>query len=151
MIALLLLTAVPTYLFGMATTYPQLLACTLLFGLAGNAFTAGVAWNAAWFPPSETGLALGVFGAGNVGASGTKLLVGLFPAALAIVPAAGLFGGVIPGGWRAVPAVYAALLVVTAVAVLALSPTPDPTPGARSACSCIPLIGFSSPTRATRR
>ena len=33
MIVLLLLTAVPTYLFGLATTYPQLLACTLLFGL----------------------------------------------------------------------------------------------------------------------
>jgi len=129
MMALLLLTAVPTYLFGLATTYAQLLACTLLFGLAGNAFTAGVAWNAAWFPPSQTGLALGVFGAGNVGASGTKLLVGLFPAALAVVPAAGLFGGAIPSGWRAVPAVYASLLVVTAVVIFALSPTPDPTPG----------------------
>ncbi len=145
MIALLLLTAVPTYLFGLATTYPQLLACTLLFGLAGNAFTAGVAWNAAWFPRSETGLALGVFGAGNVGASGTKLLVGLFPAALAVVPAAGLFGGAIPGGWRAVPAVYALLLVVTAVVIFALSPTPDPTPGRGR-----PLGELLSPLRQAR-
>ena len=129
MVGLLLLTAVPTYLFGFATTYPQLLACTLLFGLAGNSFTAGVAWNSAWFPPSQAGLALGVFGAGNVGAAGTKLLVGLFPAALAVVPAAGLLGGAIPGGWRAVPALYAFLLVLTAAATFTLAPTPDPTPG----------------------
>ena len=129
MVALLLLTAVPTYLFGRATTYPELLVCALLFGLAGNAFTAGISWNSVWFPPSSTGLALGVFGAGNVGASGTKLLVGLFPASLTLVPAAGLLGGVIPGGWRALPAFYAVLLVATALATFILAPTPDPTPG----------------------
>jgi MFS transporter, NNP family, nitrate/nitrite transporter len=129
MVALLLLSVAPTYLFSRATTYPEMLACALLFGLAGNSFTVGIAWNSAWFPPGEKGLALGTFGAGNVGASGTKLLVGLAPSILTAVPAAGLLGGLIPGGWRFIPALYAALLVVMAVVILALSPSPEPRPG----------------------
>ena len=50
-----------------------------------------------------------------------------------------------PGGWRAVPAVYAALLVVTAVVIFALSPTPDPTPGRGR-----PLAELLSPLRHAR-
>src|SRR5688500_3915561 len=50
MVCLLLISAVPTYLFSLAETYPQLLACALLFGLAGNSFSVGIAWNSAWFP-----------------------------------------------------------------------------------------------------
>jgi NNP family nitrate/nitrite transporter-like MFS transporter len=129
MVALMLLTVVPTYLFGRATTYPELLACALFFGLAGNAFTVGISWNSAWFPSEQKGLALGTFGAGNVGASGTKLLVGLFPAVLTLVPAAGLLGGFIPGGWRFIPAFYAILVLLMIVVTLALAPSPDPMPG----------------------
>jgi NNP family nitrate/nitrite transporter-like MFS transporter len=129
MVLLLLVVAVPTYLFGRATTYPELLACALLFGLAGNSFTVGISWNSAWFPPELKGTALGTFGAGNVGASVTKMLIGLMPWILTAVPAAGLLGGVIPGGWRFIPALYSILLVVMAVAVFALSPAPDLKPG----------------------
>lgn len=43
----------PAYLFSQATTYGQLLVCALLFGLAGNSFSAGIAWNSAWFPQRE--------------------------------------------------------------------------------------------------
>ena len=129
MIALMLLTTVPTYLFSRATTYPEMLACALFFGLAGNSFSVGISWNSAWFPPDRKGFALGTFGAGNVGASGTKLLVGLFPAVLTAVPAAGLLGGVIPGGWRFIPALYTLLLLLMVVLTLALAPSPDPMPG----------------------
>ena len=45
-----------------------------------------------------------VVGAGNVGASVTKLIG---PFCIAVVPAAGFFDGLIPGGWRFVPVVYA--------------------------------------------
>src|SRR5690242_5996179 len=79
MVLLLVATAVPTYLFGRATTYPELLGCAALYGLAGNSFTIGIAWNSAWFPREQQGTALGVFGAGNVGAVGTKLLVFFVP------------------------------------------------------------------------
>jgi NNP family nitrate/nitrite transporter-like MFS transporter len=129
MLVLLLLTVVPTYLFSRATTYPAMLGCVLCSGLAGNAFTVGISWNSAWFPKAQQGLALGTFGAGNVGAAGTKLLVGLFPGVLTAVPAAGLIGGLVPGGWRIIPAIYACLVLVMAAVTWALAPVPDPTPG----------------------
>ena len=129
-IGLLLFCAIPTYLLSRATTYPEVLACTLLFGLAGNSFTAGISWNSAWFPNSRKGFALGVVGAGNVGASGTKLLVLLVPTVLTMVPAAGLLGGIIPGGWRFVPVLYSILLVIMAVAVYLFTPKVDKMPGA---------------------
>jgi NNP family nitrate/nitrite transporter-like MFS transporter len=125
MTALILFTILPTLLVSQVTTYPQLLICALLYGLAGNSFSVGIAWNAAWFPKNQQGTALGVFGAGNVGASVTKLIG---PVLIAAVPAAGFFSGAIPGGWRFVPVVYAGLLVVLAAAVWFLAPRPDRRP-----------------------
>lgn len=129
MVLLLLVSAAPTYWLGHAASYPELLACAALLGLAGNSFAVGIAWNSAWFPARSKGTALGVFGAGNVGASGTKLLVVLVPTILTLVPAAGLAGGLIPGGWRFVPTLYAGLLVLTAAAILLLAPRHDRRPG----------------------
>ena len=124
----LLGSALATYAFSQATTYPMLLAGAILYGLAGNSFAAGVAWNSAWFPDRLKGTALGIFGAGNVGAAGTKLLIVLFPGLLTLVPAAGYLGGAVPGGWRVIPAVYAALLVLMAIAIYRFSPSPDRRP-----------------------
>ena len=121
--------AVAAYAFSQATTYPLLVAGAILYGLAGNSFAAGVAWNSAWFPDRLKGTALGVFGAGNVGAAGTKLIIILFPGLLTLVPAGGYLGGVIPGGWRFIPALYAVLLVVMAIALFRFSPAPDQVPG----------------------
>ena len=127
---LLLFCAIPTYLFSQATTYPQFVACALVFGLAGNSFTAGISWNSAWFPPDLKGFALGTVGAGNIGASGTKLLVILVPTVMTMVPTAGLLGGWIPGGWRFVPALYSVLLVLMAGVVYFCTPSNDKKPGA---------------------
>lgn len=129
MALLLIAAAGATYAFSHATTYAQLFVCATLFGVAGNSFSVGIAWNSAWFPQRLKGTALGVFGAGNVGAAGTKLLVVLAPGILTAIPVAGYFGGFIPGGWRFIPALYSALLVLMAIAVVALSPTPDRKPG----------------------
>jgi NNP family nitrate/nitrite transporter-like MFS transporter len=126
MIALLLFTALPTFWVSQIRSYEQLLVCALLFGIAGNSFTLGISWNAAWFPRERQGYALGVFGAGNVGASGTKLLG---PLLLAVIPAAGFLGGFIPGGWRFIPIVYAVLLVLMAGAIWLWTPAVDRKPG----------------------
>jgi NNP family nitrate/nitrite transporter-like MFS transporter len=129
MVVLLLLgCAIPTAWLAYASSYPQLLVCAALFGLAGNSFSVGIAWNSAWHPPGRAGTALGIFGAGNVGAAGTKLLVALVPGILTLVPAAGYWSGWIPGGWRVVPLAYAVLLVLTAVAIVAVCPANDPKP-----------------------
>jgi len=125
MTLLLLATAVPTFLVSRATSFTQLLVCAFFFGVAGNSFSTGIAWNAAWAPRDRQGFALGVFGAGNVGASVTKLIG---PALIALVPA-GASVGFIPGGWRFVPVLYAALLLVMAAALWFLAPAPDRHPG----------------------
>lgn len=129
MVGLLLFTAIPTYLVSHATTYTELLVCAAFFGLAGNAFTIGIAWNSAWFPPRNKGMALGVFGAGNVGASGTKLLIVLVPSVLTLVPLGGYLDGAIPGGWRFIPVMYSVLLLIMAAAVALGCPRIDRMPG----------------------
>lgn len=121
--AMLLATAVPCALVSWAESYEALLLYGFLLGFAGNAFSVGVAWNAAWFPRERQGLALGVFGAGNVGASVTKLIG---PWLIAAVPA-GVW--LIPGGWRLIPVLYAVALVAMAIALLALTPRRDRHPG----------------------
>lgn len=129
MIFLLLISAVPTLCLAYATNFTALLICAALFGLAGNSFSVGISWNSAWFPAARKGTALGIFGAGNVGASGTKLLIVLVPTILTMVPATGYLAGWIPGGWRIVPVGYSVLLVVTALAIFLWCPNPDRTPG----------------------
>jgi NNP family nitrate/nitrite transporter-like MFS transporter len=135
MVLLLVVSAVPCYLMAHAASYGQLLACAALVGLSGNSFTVGIAWCSAWFPERSKGFALGVFGAGNVGASGTKLLVLLVPSILTIVPATGLLGGWIPGGWRVVPVLYSVLLLMMAAAILVGCPRTDRKPGKGRALS----------------
>jgi len=123
---LVLFCAVPSFLVSRAQTYEELMVYAFLVGMAGNSFSVGIAWCSAWFPRERQGLALGVFGAGNVGASVTKLIG---PAMIALVPAAGLFGGFVPGGWRFVPFLYSILLIIMAVAIWVLSPAQDRVPG----------------------
>lgn len=120
-------TAVPAFLVSRADSFGGLLVCAFLVGMAGNAFSVGIAWCSAWYPRHHQGFALGVFGAGNVGASVTKFIG---PSLIALVPAAGFVGGWIPGGWRFVPFLYGVLLVVMAVVIWVFAPRPDHKPGA---------------------
>jgi NNP family nitrate/nitrite transporter-like MFS transporter len=107
--ALLATSAVPLLLLTQATAYWQMLVLGLFIGMAGTSFAVGIAYTSAWFPQERQGTALGIFGAGNTGASLTKLLA---PPLMTVVPAAGL--GLIPGGWRFVPFVYAIVVLVSA-------------------------------------
>ena len=69
-------------------------------GISGGSFSVGVAYVAKWFPKEKQGTALGIFGAGNVGAAVTKL------AAPTVMVAY---------GWQTVALVWAAALALTAV------------------------------------
>ena len=104
-------TAVPAYLVSTAHSYGMLLVLAFLVGFAGNLFSVGIAWNAAWFGRDRQGFALGLFGAGNVGASITKFIGPPLIAATAGMTF--VFG--IQGGWRLVPVIYSVLLIVLAV------------------------------------
>ncbi|ANH40039.1 putative nitrate transporter NarT [Nocardioides dokdonensis FR1436] len=123
---MLVTTAAFCYLVSLAGSYAVLLVLAFLVGFAGNAFTAGVAWNSAWFPRQHQGFALGVFGAGNVGASVTKFIGPV----LVTSTAGATYFGVVEGGWRLVPVIYAVLLLVAAVALWTLTPRQDRKPGA---------------------
>ena len=127
MALMLAATAVPAYLISTVTSYEMLLFYAFLVGFAGNSFSVGIAWVSAWWPPQHQGLALGIFGAGNVGASVTKLIG---PALIVAVPAAGYMGGFIPGGWRFIPFMYAVLLLIMAAITWFASPRHDHKPGA---------------------
>jgi len=107
--ALLASSAIPLLLLSQATQYWQYLVLGLFIGMAGTSFAVGIAYTSAWFPQRLQGTALGIFGAGNTGASLTKLLA---PGLMLVVPAGGY--GLIPGGWRFVPFVYAVAVLVTA-------------------------------------
>lgn len=124
-IALILLTVLPTYLVSRATSFNELLLYAFLIGLAGNSFSVGIAWNSAWYPREQQGFALGVFGAGNVGASVTKLIG---PAMIAAVPVAGYYDGLIPGGWRFIPFLYCVMLLLTALSMWLFAPRQDKKP-----------------------
>jgi NNP family nitrate/nitrite transporter-like MFS transporter len=123
--ALLVVTAIPTYLVSRASGYTELVVLAFFVGLAGVSFAVGIAWVSAWYPSRRQGFALGVFGAGNVGASITKLLA---PVLVTAVAAGGLAGGLIPGGWRFVPFVFACMLVAMAVATWTIAPHHDHRP-----------------------
>ena len=122
-VVMLLVTSVPAYLLAhMRLNYHWLLVLAFLVGFAGNLFSVGIAWNSHWFERKRQGFALGVFGAGNVGASATKFIG---PPIIASTIGASYLGGIIPGGWRFVPALYAILLVLTALAISLLAPADE--------------------------
>ncbi|GAA1627272.1 MFS transporter [Catellatospora bangladeshensis] len=122
---ILLATAAAAYLVSRAGSYGTLLALAFLVGFAGNAFTVGIAWNSAWQPRERQGFALGLFGAGNVGASVTKFI----GPPLIVGTAGATYLGFAEGGWRLVPVVYAALLLVLAAAIWFGAPRRDRMPG----------------------
>mgnify|MGYP000864422909 CR=1 FL=1 len=126
MLYLLVTGAAASLAVAFANSYPMLLVLGFLVGFVGNGFSAGIAWNSAWFSDRRKGFALGVFGAGNVGASVTKFIG---PAIIATTGGAVYFG-IIPGGWRLIPVIYAVLLLATAVAMWLICPKVDRVPGA---------------------
>ena len=96
----MLLVAIATYGLAFADQYWQYLVMGLCVGLAGGSFAIGIAYTSAWFGKQQQGTAMGIFGAGNAGAAVTNMVAPLIVVAL---------------GWRAVPEIYSATMLVMAV------------------------------------
>jgi NNP family nitrate/nitrite transporter-like MFS transporter len=64
---LLAVSAVPAILFGYATSYLALVAVGFLLGVAGSSFAVGVPFVAGWYRNERQGLAVGIYGMGNIG------------------------------------------------------------------------------------
>ena len=70
----MLAAAVAAFALPYAHSYPMLLVLGLGLGLAGGSFAVGIAYVSRWFPQERQGTALGVFGAGTIGAALTIFL-----------------------------------------------------------------------------
>src|SRR5262249_56932666 len=66
--------AIATWLLTYAYDYPTFLIAALGVGIAGGSFAVGIAYVSRWYPKEQQGTALGIFGAGNVGAAITKFV-----------------------------------------------------------------------------
>ncbi len=67
---------IPCFMTGLATHFQQLVYSSLTMGVMGAGFVVGVRMVAEWFPPSEIGIAQGIYGGwGNFGAAASQLLL----------------------------------------------------------------------------
>jgi len=102
----MLLTALATWALTLADTYPMYLVAALGIGLAGGSFIIGVAYVSRWYDAGHQGTALGIFGAGNVGAAVTKFVAPFVMVAY---------------GWHGVAYVWAAALALIGVLFFVLA------------------------------
>lgn len=96
----MLITSVCVWLLTSVQTYEIFLVAALGLGLAGGSFIVGVAYTSRWFEKERQGTALGIFGAGNVGAAVTNFAAPFLVVAL---------------GWQGTAQVYSVVLAITAV------------------------------------
>ncbi len=115
MTSLLVFASIPVFLVSFASKYWQLLAIGLPLGIVGAAFAVGTPYCARFFRQEQRGLAMGIFGAGTVGAA-----LNMFVAPRLIESY----------GWQMVPRVYAVALLVTG-GVFWLVAAADPGAGSK--------------------
>lgn len=93
-------TSIAVWALSTVNSYPMFLLAALGVGLAGGSFAVGIAYVSRWYEKERQGIALGLFGMGNVGAAVTN------------------FGApflLIAYGWEGVAQIYAAILLAIAV------------------------------------
>ena len=96
----MLVTAISVWLLASVHTYAVFLMAALGLGLAGGSFIIGIAYVSRWFEAEKQGTALGIFGAGNVGAAVTNFAAPFL---------------VVAYGWEDTARIYAVVLVIMAV------------------------------------
>jgi NNP family nitrate/nitrite transporter-like MFS transporter len=113
--AAMALAAVATFLTAYAGNYVELLVAALALGLAGGVFPVGVAYVSKFYPEDQQGRALGIFGAGNVGAAVTTFLAPFV---------------MVAAGWQTVAQIWGTALLVVALGFLVFTHE-DPEASAR--------------------
>src|SRR5690242_15890613 len=97
---------VPVTLLGWVESYEGLLACGFVAGLARAVVPMGARLVGGWYPPHRQGLALGVYGVGNVGQGAAALAAPLLAERLG--PAWGFWSfSILVLGWLVVFALLA--------------------------------------------
>lgn len=111
MAVILFFCAIPMYFLSQANSFTSFLLLSFGFGLAGASFAAGVAYTCLLYPKEKQGTALGIFGAGTMGAALTTLFA---PTILNILTS----NGADIEGWRTLPKLYAGLLLIMGIIFL---------------------------------
>ena len=104
---ILLASCLPAFAVSIAKSFSTLIVCITLMGVAATSFSVGVGFTSKWFPESQQGTALGVFGLGNAGQ-----LIAFF-LALALVA--------FTGDWRVPFWIFGSALAVFGVVFLLLA------------------------------
>ena len=115
--------AIATWLLTFAYDYPTFLLAALGVGIAGGSFAVGIAYVSRWYPTERQGIALGIFGAGNVGAAVTKFLAPFVMVAF---------------GWKAVAQVWALGILAMGI-VFWFATREDPVTAARRKAGAPPV------------
>lgn len=66
---LLLFGFFPMFMASFAHSYGFLLVCGFFFGIIGTSFAIGIPQVSQWYPKEKQGLALGIYGVGNIGSA----------------------------------------------------------------------------------
>ena len=120
---LLLICAVPLFLLSYADSFIEFILLGFGFGLSGVSFAIGIAFTSVWYPQRLQGTALGIFGAGNAGAALTTLFA---PSLLNWLTD----NGQNLEGWRELPKIYAAIILVTGIIFILFSENKKPASSA---------------------
>ncbi len=104
---LLFLCSIPLFLLYFADSYAMFALLSFCFGMVGTSFAVGIAYTSVWYPKHWQGRALGIFGMGNAGAALTTFMA---PTLLGY-----LSQNNSENGWRLLPVIYGAVLLVMAV------------------------------------
>jgi NNP family nitrate/nitrite transporter-like MFS transporter len=132
-VGVMLSAAVATWLLTFAYDYPTFLLAALGVGIAGGSFAVGIAYVSRWYPAEQQGTALGIFGAGNVGAAVTKFIAPFIMVAY---------------GWKAVANIWAVAIAVTAIVFwLATKDDPELEARRRSGAKPEPLASMLAPLK----
>jgi len=121
----MLLSAIPMFLLGLADSYNEYMLYSLGFGLTGTSFAVGIAFTSVWFSKERQGTALGIFGAGNAGAAITAFGAPILLAWLTN-------NGTDVDNWRRLPMIYAAVLALMAVVFYIFTTNRKPATGPRT-------------------
>ena len=103
----MLITSISVWLLASVHSYPVFLMAALGLGLAGGSFIIDIAYVSRFFESEKQGTALGIFGAGNVGAAVTNFAAPFL---------------VLAYGWEDTARIYAVVLIAMAVIFYIFAP-----------------------------
>ena len=122
---LLIVCTVPMFLLSYANSFVGFALASFGFGLTGISFAIGIAYTSVWYPKHWQGRALGIFGAGNAGAALTTLFA---PTLLKNLTD----NGANIEGWRSLPVIYAAALLLMGIIFLIFTENKKPSASNKS-------------------